>query len=147
MRKRLFFHMLRSERGATAVEFGIVALPLFMLAFGIFEFARLYWTQEALQESATAGARCMGILQSSCASNGAYNSGSTVSYIQQVAGNWGITVPSTDITTTNSTSCGGSTGFSQVQITYTFTTLVPNIVPIPRAGKSLTVTSCYPNNQ
>jgi Flp pilus assembly protein TadG len=143
----LFRHMLRSNRGAAAVEFGIVALPLFMLALGIFEFARLYWTQEALQESATAGARCVGILESSCASSGAYNSANTISYIQQVAGNWGITVPSADITATNSTSCGGLSGFSQVQINYTFTTLVPNIVPIPTAGKSLTVTSCYPNNQ
>lgn len=141
--RRLF----RSERGTSAVEFGIVALPLFMLAFGIFEFARLYWTQEALQESATAGARCMGILQSSCASSGTYNSANTVSYVQGVAANWGITVPSADIVPTNSTSCGGSTGFSQVLITYTFTTLIPNIIPIPRAGKVLTLTSCYPNNQ
>jgi Flp pilus assembly protein TadG len=147
MKASLLRRLLGSKRGTAATEFAIVALPLFMLAFGIFEFARLYWTQEALQESATAGARCMGILQSSCASSGAYNSGNTVSYIQQVAGNWGITVPSADITATNSTSCGGSTGFSQVQITYIFTTLVPNIVPIPQAGKSLTVTSCYPNNQ
>src|SRR5271154_1097099 len=63
---RLFRTALRSDRGTAAIEFGIVALPLLMLVLGIFEFARLYWTQEALQESATAGARCMGILQSSC---------------------------------------------------------------------------------
>jgi Flp pilus assembly protein TadG len=144
---RSFGNAFRSERGTAAIEFGIVALPLLMLALGIFEFARLYWTQEALQESATAGARCMGILQSSCSSSGAYNSGNTVSYIQQVASNWGVTIPSANITTTNSTTCGGISGFSQVQITYVFHTLVPNIVPIGSSGKSLTVASCYPNNQ
>ena len=146
MRSRSFSHLFRAKSGTAAAEFGIVALPLLMLALGIFEFARLYWTQEALQESATAGARCAGILQSSCAAGGAYNANNTITYIQQVASNWGITVPTGDITATNTTTCGGTSGFSQVQISYTFKTLVPNIIPIGAAGKTLTVQSCYPNN-
>jgi len=125
----------------------MVALPLLMLVIGIFEFSRLYWTQEALQESATAGARCAGILQASCASGGVYNGSGTISYIQQVAGTWGVTIPSADITATNSTTCGGASGFSQVQISYTFKTIVPAIIPIGSGGKTLTVQSCYPNNQ
>jgi Flp pilus assembly protein TadG len=141
--RRLF----RDGSGTAAIEFGIVALPLLMLVVGVFEFARLYWTQEALQESATAGARCVGILQSSCASGGAYSSANAITYVQGVASNWGITIPTADITPTNSTSCGGTSGFSQVQIVYTFNTLVPNIIPISPSGQNLTVTSCYPNNQ
>ena len=146
MRLRRSLSLCHAKSGTAAVEFGIVALPLLMLALGIFEFARLYWTQEALQESATAGARCAGILETSCASGGAYSGSGTISYIQQVASNWGITVPTGDITTTNSTACGGTSGFSQVQINYTFKTLVPNIIPIPMGGTTLTVQSCYPNN-
>ena len=137
---------VRSRDGTAAIEFGVVALPLMMLALGIFEFARLYWTQEALQESAMAGARCMGILQSSCAANGAYSASATTSYIQQVASSWGLTVPSTDISANNGTTCGGLSGFSQVQITYTFHTVVPGIIPIGAQGKSLVIQSCYPNN-
>jgi Flp pilus assembly protein TadG len=146
MRLRAFHNFFPSRSGTAAAEFGMVALPLLMLALGVFEFARLYWTQEALQESATAGARCAGILESSCAAGGAYNASNTVSYIQQVASNWGITIPTGDITTTNSTTCGGTSGFAQVQINYTFKTLVPNIIPIGAAGKALIVQSCYPNN-
>jgi Flp pilus assembly protein TadG len=146
MKAPLIRRLVRTEDGTAAVEFGVVALPLLALVLGIFEFTRLYWTQEALQESATAGARCMGILQTSCAASGVYSSSNTVSYIQQVASTWGITVPGTGITTTHGTTCGGTAGFSQVQITYTFNTLVPNIVPIQSGGKTLTVQSCYPNN-
>jgi Flp pilus assembly protein TadG len=146
MKSGAMFNFLPAKGGTAAAEFGMVALPLLMLALGVFEFARLYWTQEALQESATAGARCAGILESSCAVGGAYNASNTTSYIQQVASNWGITIPTGDITTTNSTTCGGTTGFTQVQITYTFKTLVPNIIPIGSGGKSLVVQSCYPDN-
>ena len=129
MRLRAFHNFFPSRSGTAAAEFGMVALPLLML-----------------QESATAGARCAGILESSCAAGGAYNASNTVSYIQQVASNWGITIPTGDITTTNSTTCGGTSGFAQVQINYTFKTLVPNIIPIGAAGKALIVQSCYPNN-
>jgi Flp pilus assembly protein TadG len=146
MRSGTFRKFLRANRGTAAIEFGIVALPLLTLALGSFEFARLYWTQEALQESATAGARCMGILQTSCASTGAYSSSGTVTYIQQVATAWGVTIPSAGISLTRNTTCGGLTGFSQVQITYTFNTLVPNIVPLGTSGKTLSIQSCYPDN-
>jgi len=33
-----------------------------------------------------------------------------------------------------------------VQITYTFNTLVPNIVPLGTSGKTLSIQSCYPDN-
>ena len=146
MKHRGTSRFLRSHGGTAAIEFAMVAAPLLLLVAGIFEYGRLYWTQEALQESATAGARCIAVLQSNCASSGAYSSGSTLTYIQGVANNWGITIPSADITSTNSVSCGGISGFSQVSITYTFKTLIPNLIPIGSSGKSLTVQSCYPNN-
>jgi Flp pilus assembly protein TadG len=141
MRPRPPFNILHATHSTAAIEFSILALPFLLLVLGIFEFARLYWTQEALQESATAGARCMGILQASCTTGGA-----TASYVQQVAATWGIILPSSDIVTANSASCGGIAGFSQVQINYTFKTIVPYIVPIASGGMTLTVQACYPNN-
>jgi Flp pilus assembly protein TadG len=136
----------RANKGGSAVEFALVVTPLLMLAMGVFEFGRYYWTTEALQESAVAGARCIGISQSSCASAGVYNSGNTASYVQGVAAGWGVTVPTSDIVTTNSTTCGTLTGFAQVKITYLFKTVIPNIIPIGAGGQSITVQSCYPNN-
>ena len=48
----------RDVRGASAVEFTILALPFFMMLFGIIEGGRLLWTQVGLQHAVEATARC-----------------------------------------------------------------------------------------
>jgi Flp pilus assembly protein TadG len=137
---------LRHDRsGASAVEFALVLMPLLMLAFGVIEYGRLLWTKQALQEAAIAGARCMGILESSCASGGGFSSTGTTSYVQQVASGWGISVPTADVTLNHNATCGGQTGFSQVSLAFTFTSVVPKIVLLV-GGENLTATACFPNN-
>lgn len=122
-----------------------------MFVFGGIEFGRLLWTEQALQESAIAGARCMGIAQgttqhSPCASGGSYSAATTQSYIQTVASGWGLSIPNSGISLNNAAACGGTSGFSQVTLTITFATVVPQIVLLAAGGTSLTATACYPNN-
>jgi hypothetical protein len=122
-----------------------------MLVFGCVEYARLLWTDIALQQTAISGARCMGIAQgtvqnSSCASGGAYSSSTTKSYIQTIASGWGLSLATTDITLNNGATCGGTSGFSQVTLNTTFTTVVPQFVMLAAGGTSLTATACFPNN-
>jgi Flp pilus assembly protein TadG len=137
--------------GATAVEFALV-LPMFLaLVFGSIEFGRLLWIKEALQETAIAGARCVAIAQgttqdSPCASGGSYSATETNSYIQTVASGWGLSVPTSGISLNAAASCGGTSGFSQVTLTSTFTSVVPKLVQLAAGGISLTATACYPNN-
>lgn len=141
-----------AEGGSTAVEFALVVPMFLMLVFGTIEFGRILWTEQALQETAAAGARCMAIAQgakeaSACASAGSYSSTTTTSYIQTVAGGWGLSLPSTGITLDNAAACGsGGTGFSQVTLTSSFTSVVPNLLQLATGGASLTATACYPNN-
>jgi Flp pilus assembly protein TadG len=137
--------------GSAVIEFAMVAPIFLMLVFGSIEFGRLLWTQQALQQAAIAGARCMAIAQgaiqsSSCASSGSYNATSTKSYIESTAGGWGVSVKDADITLDNTATCGGTTGFSQVTITNTFNTPVPQLVQLAAGGTTLTATACYPNN-
>lgn len=47
----------RDESGFTAVEFGIVALPFFMLLFGIMEVGMLYFTTFSLENATEQAAR------------------------------------------------------------------------------------------
>ena len=136
--------MLGDTRGATAVEFAMVIGPLVLVLFGIIEFGRMIWTNNALQETAIDAARCAGILESSCASGGAYSSANTATYAQSVANGWGITVPTSSITSTASTSCAGVSGFSQVTISYTFQTVVPLVLTSLSNGIPLTATACFP---
>src|SRR5689334_13485719 len=146
MRRGFLLDFLRCCGGATALEFGLVLTPLMALSFGIFEFGRLFWNYEALQQTAIAGARCMGIRASSCASGGAYNAGNTTTYIQGVASAWGLAIPNGNITLNASATCGGVTGLSQVQLTYSFTTVLPQILPTLAGGNTLSATACFPNN-
>lgn len=135
----------RAARGTAAIEFAMLAVPFLGLALGIYEFGRACWTLEALQESAAQGARCIGVHQSGCYSSGTYSSSGTVTYVQNVATGWGITVPSADITPTQSTTCGSVAGFSQVQISYTFNTVVGTLIP-SLSNHTLSVASCFPDN-
>jgi Flp pilus assembly protein TadG len=47
----------RNARGASIVEFSICAAIFITAFFGVFEFARLYWTRMALKTAAFRGAR------------------------------------------------------------------------------------------
>ncbi|HEX4160124.1 MAG TPA: TadE/TadG family type IV pilus assembly protein [Rhizomicrobium sp.] len=136
---------LTAAAGSAAIEFGALAPVLMMTSFGVYEFGRWAWSLEALQEAASRGARCAAIGQAACESSGAFSASSTASYVQTVAAGWGLTVPAGDITATNGTTCGGVSGFSQVQINYVFASVVNKIIPTGSAGKTLTLTSCYPD--
>lgn len=137
--------------GAAIIEFALVAPMFLALVFGSIEYGRLLWTQQALQQAAIAGARCMAIAQgaiqsSSCAAGGSYSAASTKSYIETIASGWGLSVTDLDIALNNAATCGGASGLSQVTVTNTFNTPVPQIVLLASAGTSLTATACYPNN-
>lgn len=49
----------RSENGATAVEFGFVALPFFMLIWAIIETGLMFWTNQVLEESLSQASRVL----------------------------------------------------------------------------------------
>jgi len=146
--RRLLRGFGAARGGAAAVEFALVLGPLFLLIFGVFEFGRLLWTREALQETATAGARCMAMSVTSCASGGAYSSTSTSTYVEALANNWGVTLTAPNLALNNNATCAGVSavnGFSSVTITYTFQSVVPNFVTALSGGTTLTTTACFPN--
>jgi Flp pilus assembly protein TadG len=142
---------VRASDGAAALEFALLAPVFIALLFGTIEFGRLLWTWQALQETAGAGARCVAIAQGasptgSCASGGAYSQSTAQSYVEGIAGQWGITLISSDITPTVNASCGGTAGFAEVSITKTFVSMAPLAFFFPSAGVALTASACYPQN-
>jgi hypothetical protein len=145
MRARLKFRLWSATNGTAAVEFAILAVPFLAMAFGVYEFGRACWTMEALQESAVQGARCIGVHQSGCYVSGGFSATGTVTYVQNVASGWGISIPSADITPTQSTSCGTVPSFSQVQISYNFSTVVGQLIPSLQ-NQTMNVASCFPLN-
>jgi Flp pilus assembly protein TadG len=138
----------RANGGAAAVEFAMVLGPLLLLIFGVFEFGRLLWVREALQETAMAGARCMGLSASSCAASGAYNASNATTFVENTAAKWDITLTGSNISLNNNATCAGvsaTNGFSSVTITYTFQSVVPTFISALSGGKAMTSTACFPN--
>jgi len=140
----LFRRWSKDQGGGAAVEFSAVILTLFTLLFGVTEFGWYMWTANALQQAAIQSARCMGVLAGNCASGAAYSSSRSLSYLQTVASTYGVTVPTADVTLSQSATCGGASGFSSVTINYTFTTVVPNLIT-GLASVPMTEQACFPN--
>ncbi len=146
MIRRRLRRLAGDRSGASAVEFALVLGPLIFLILGAMEYGRLLWTKQALQEAAIAGARCMGVLATGCASGGAYSSSNATTYIQGVASGFSLTVPSANVTLNRAASCAGVSGFSSVSISYTFQAAVPVLLGLASSAMPLTATACFPNN-
>ena len=63
-----FGEMMRKldQRGVAALEFCLVAVPLFILMFAIFDLGRYAITMQSLRMLANAGARAMMIMLHTC---------------------------------------------------------------------------------
>jgi len=142
---RLLRSFTTGSGGASAVEFSLIAAPLLLLLFGTIEFSRFLWTREALQSAANAGARCMGVVQPDCATSGAYSADKTNTYIIDQASTLSVPLTASNLTLSHAATCAGVTGFSQVSISYTFETAVPQLLGSLAGGVPLTATACFPN--
>jgi len=129
------------RRGVAAIEFAIVIVPLLLFMFGIIEFSRAYWAKEALQQTAVDTARCMGL---GLSTSGCTSTSGGQAYAVGVGSAWGLTIPTPNVTITTATTCGGVSGFVTVHITYTFHTVVPDLI----AGlfnDTLYASACFPS--
>jgi Flp pilus assembly protein TadG len=119
--------LLGQRYGAVAEEFALTLPPLLMLLFGIMEIGRVLWTQNALNYSVAAAARCASIDTLVCNSASA-----TQSYAAGISGaGFGSGVFSA-----STAACG-----NQVTASY------PTAFDIPFASYSITLTAsaCYPS--
>jgi Flp pilus assembly protein TadG len=145
---KAFRSFFGDHRGAAAVEFALVVVPLLLFLFGTIEFARLMWTRQSMQSLAITAARCMGILGTACSTNGTtVDMTLTKSYVISRASGFGVRLTSGDITVTSNASvdeCRVS-GFSKVTINYTFNTVAPKLIAVLAGGSQLQVEACFPN--
>ena len=145
MTARLLRRLRDDRRGASAVEFAMVAGPLLLLLFGTIEFGRLMWLRQALEETATAGARCMGIPQPQCMSGNDYNAAATRAFIIEEAAGWGLKLAADDVAVDRAATCSGLPDFSTVAISYTFDSAVPMIAELMGGGPTISTQVCFPN--
>jgi Flp pilus assembly protein TadG len=145
-RRRAPCGLARARQATTAVEFAICALAMMLIVVGFVEFGRLTWSFEALQEAAVQGARCMGLGASSCSSGGVYSAANTTTYVIGLATSRGVTINAGMVTLSPTATCGGASGFSQVSISYQFTTVAPVLLASLVNGFTVPASACFPNH-
>ena len=129
---QLLLSLAADRHGGALLEFA-VALPVFvMLLFGIFEFGRVLWIENALHYSVQQAARCASINANACGTTSA-----TRIYAADLAG---AGIPSSAFTVSLSTSCGSVTG-SRVTASYAVALSIPYFSFAP----TLSATSCFPD--
>jgi Flp pilus assembly protein TadG len=118
----------RDQRGAEAVEFAMVSLVFFALMFGVAEFGRVLWIQNALHYAVQQAARCAAVNYAVCG-----NQDLMRSFAATVAGSG---VPGSAFSLTDpDPACG-----KQVTASYT----VDLYVPLVSMNPTLTASACFP---
>jgi Flp pilus assembly protein TadG len=125
-------NLLRNNRGATAVEFALVALPVLLFILGIMQVGFIVWTDNLLHFAVDATARCAAVKSTTLPCN---NNPPTLTNMQTTANQ--IFAPLSGATfSLNNTNCSGDNGIGLVgtyKIKFLFT-----------VNLTLTANSCYP---
>lgn len=130
---------LSDRRGAVAIEFAAIALPLMLLLGGSIEISRYIWTRLALQDAASTGARCLGLRIAPCFANESMNSGATVSLVTQQAMQWAIKIPDETVTPEAASNCDSIVDFARIGIRHRFTSV---LIVLPETW--IEVEACFP---
>jgi Flp pilus assembly protein TadG len=96
-------NFFKNNRGATAVEFALVALPVMAFMIGIIQFGWVVWIDNLLHISVDTASRCgaIGSITSPCAGGGTPNMITTANTVFQ---------PLTDATFTRNSNCSVDAG-------------------------------------
>jgi TadE-like protein len=116
--------LLRNNRGSSAVEFALVALPVLTFILGIIQTGWLVWANNLLHLSVDAAARCGAVNSTTSPCKGSSNMIGTANLV------FG---PLSSATFGNNTSCGGTGLIGTYKVTIVF------VVDL-----TLTAKSCYP---
>jgi Flp pilus assembly protein TadG len=136
-RKALMDRLANSADGNSALEFALLAPVFLLFLFTIIEGCWMLWQYEILTGVASDSARCMAVGSSNCSTTSA-----TATYAASLAGSWGLTLPSADVTVVTGTTCAGVSGLDQVSITFPLANPVAGL--LPGVPSSLSVSSCFP---
>jgi len=125
-----------ADRGASAVEFALVAPLFFVFLFLLIEGARVQWTQQIVQEVAGNTARCMAIGTTACADGAAITA-----YARARGRSWGVVMDPATVDSAANQMCHGVTAMNRVTIRLPYRALTGLL---PDAPAVVTATACYP---
>ena len=129
----------RSARGGTAVEFALVAPTFLIFLFLILDGGRMLFAKQALNELASAAARCAALKAPGCITDSAIQTWA----VNRGARRSALVLATSDVTPL--ASCTGRTGsWEQVTIRLTYPKGALNLLPQSTVPAQLTSISCFP---
>lgn len=118
--RRRLIALWRCRRGASALEFALIALPLVLFTFGIIEFARLMFVEQEVVYAADRAARVLYISPTA----------TQAELDAALQGSFWVINPAKLSVSYGATTVAGQPGVN-LNITYVFDFLVPLISPAP----------------
>ena len=132
--------LVHNQRGASAVEFALLAPTFLMFLFLLFDGGRMMFAKQSLNELATATARCMATKQTACA-----NTSSTQSWaVSRGLARNNLQLTSGNVTINTAATCGGVSNMIQATITMPWKKGAMMLLPQSVAPNALTATACFP---
>lgn len=143
-------NFFKNNRGATAVEFALVALPVMAFIIAIMQFGYIVWADNLLHIAVDTASRCGGIgsTTSPCDGAGPVNGGSTANMITTAKTIFEIVPPltsATNVTFTDNASCSvdAGTGLQGTGLVGTYHISI-GLGHKFAMNLALTAQSCYP---
>lgn len=115
----------KDETGASAVEFAMLIAPFLLLLFGVVEGSRALWTRQAAQDVATMTARCMGIMQQECTTDGAFDPVKTSLYVRDAAAARAVRLDAANMRFAVGIECDGLSGAVETHLRASFDSVFP----------------------
>lgn len=133
---RRYADLRADRRGATIVEFALLA-PIFLsMLFAIVEGTRFLWIKQSLKEVAFSTARCTSV-STDCATPA-----TRIAYAVARANAYGQRLATSGVAVTSNTTCNASGGMVRVTISTRF--ISPVVGLLPGIPPDVTGTGCYP---
>lgn len=131
---------LRNQRGSSAVEFALVAPTFLMFMFLILDGGRMIYTKQALNEVASATARCMALKATGCATTtNAESWGATRGHTRN-----NLQLAAANVTVTTGATCNSVGGMAKATVSMTWKKGAMTLLPQSVAPATLTSIACFP---
>lgn len=129
---------MKQNRGASAVEFALLAPVFIGCVLLLIEGGRMSWTQEALDEVVASTARCMAVDAARCS-----DAASARAFAGKRGSSWGIGLANATITVASNQTCNAVTGMNKISIKLPFQSSLGSL--LPGVPNSIVAVACYPS--
>ena len=124
------------SKGATAIEFAVLAPVFLAFLLGLIEVSRVLWTTQVIQRAAHETARCFAIVAADCS-----DEDEAKQFAADIGRASGVVIPTSAVSAAGGIACDGIEQ-NRVSITVPFRSVVPKMLPL--MPTEISSVACFP---